>query len=418
MSLLALGLNHHTAPVAIRERASFAPEIISRSLRALLTVRGVQEAAIVSTCNRTEIYLGGEGYSQEDIHTWLHDILNAEHKELSPYLFSHFDRQAVQHLLRVCSGLDSLILGEPQILGQVKQAYQAAEQDGTLGSELNRLFQHAFAVAKQVRTDTEIGSNAVSVAFAAVQLARKVFGDLNTKTAFMLGASETNELAAKHLLTSGVGNIVIVNRTFSKAQELAQKLEAQALPLEQLPEQLHHADIVVGATASPVPILGKGVTEQALKKRKRRHMLMIDIAVPRDIEEQVGHLDEVFLYTVDDLNGIIEEGRRSREHAARQAELIIDQETDSYMRWLQSLGAQQTIRLVREQAEENREKLVQKALTQLQNGKQPESVLQSLSIQLTNKFLHQPSQTLRQAGEEDDQPTLAAARLLFGINQE
>jgi len=419
MSLLAFGLNHKTAPVDIRERAAFPAEGLDEPLRGLRSLPGVREAAIVSTCNRTEVYCDLDQASEHDIVGWFLDYHQLKPGQLSPYLFSHLDRAAVCHLLRVCSGLDSLVLGEPQILGQIKQAYAQADQCGALGSQLGKLFQHAFTVAKQVRTDTAIGASPVSVAFAAVSLAKQIFGDLSGHTALMLGAGETVELALRHLNTQGIGELIIANRTLSRAEHLANEFDRQvptrAIPLGEVNDVLHQADIVIASTASPLPILGKGAAESALKRRKRRPMFMVDIAVPRDIEPQVGELDDVFLYTVDDLHEVIEEGRRSRAEAAEQAEEIVEAQADEFMRWLRSLDAVTTIRACRERATGLQDELLARARTQLGAGKPAEQVLEQLARGLTNKLLHAPSTALRQAGADGESHIIEAARRLFAV---
>lgn len=416
MSLLALGINHKTAPVEIRERAVFPAEALDGPLRELTSVRGVREAAIVSTCNRTEVYCDLDGVSEQEIVSWFHHYHQLEHDQLAPYLFRHLDDEAVRHLLRVCSGLDSLVLGEPQILGQIKQAYAQADECGTVGSQLTKLFQHAFSVAKQVRTDTAIGSSPVSVAFAAVSLAKQIFGDLDRHTALLLGAGETVELAVRHLSGQGIGKLIIANRTVSRAEHLAAEFGARAIALKDVPEVLHEADIVIASTGAPLPILGKGAAEAALKKRKHRPMFMVDIAVPRDIEPQVGELDDVFLYTVDDLQEVIEEGRRSRAEAAEQAEEIVAAQVDEFGRWLRSLDAVGTIRGYREQAIGIQTEALERARAQLAAGKSPEQVLEQLAHTLTNKMLHAPTTAMRRASADGHHHIIEAAQRLFGLD--
>ncbi|MGB0866284.1 MAG: glutamyl-tRNA reductase [Granulosicoccaceae bacterium] len=418
MSLLALGLNHHTAPVEIRERVAFAPERLSIDLQQLVQVQDVQEAAIVSTCNRTEIYCNLEGENFGELLRWLEQTHGIERSQLEPYLFSHSERDAVKHLLRVCSGLDSLVLGEPQILGQMKSAWQAAENEGTLGRHLNRLFQHAFTVAKKVRSDTAIGSSPVSVAFAAVQLSKQIFGDLSGKTALLLGAGETAELAMRHLHGQGVERLIVVNRTLANAEALAAEFGARAVPLTQLHDVMHLADVLIASTGSPLPVFGKGAVESAIKKRRREPMLMVDIAVPRDIEAEVGELDDVFLYTVDDLEHIVDEGRRSRQQAADEAEEIIEHQTEEFMGWLRSLQAVDTVRAVRDRAVEQQQELLRKAKARLAAGDEAEKVLEQLARALTNKLIDSPTRAMRTAASRDDTDTLNAARRLYGLDDE
>lgn len=416
MPLLALGLNHHTAPVAIRERVAFAPEHLALSLQQLAKVQNVQEAAIVSTCNRTEIYCSLEGDNFNAPLHWLEDIHNIERSQLEPYLFRHSGRDAVKHMLRVCSGLDSLVLGEPQILGQMKSAWHTAKNEGTLGRDLNRLFQHAFSVAKKVRSDTAISSSPVSVAFAAVQLSKQIFGDLSKKTALLLGAGETAELAMRHLHGQGIEKLIVVNRTLAKAEALAAEFGAQAVPLEQLHNVMHLADVLISSTGSPLPVFGKGAVESAIKKRRRKPMLMVDIAVPRDIEAEVSQLDDVFLYTIDDLEHIVDEGRRSRQQAADEAEEIIEYQTEEFMSWQRSLKSVDTVRAVRDKAAEHQQVLLNRATARLAAGEDPAKILEQLAHALTNKIIDSPTRALRQAAARDDTDMLNAARQLFGLD--
>ncbi len=413
MSLLVLGLNHKTAPVDIRERITFGPDIIVGALRSLLEKVGLNEAVILSTCNRTEIYCGLADSEQDEISQWLSDFHGIELETISPYLYRHEDKGAIQHLLQVACGLDSMVLGEPQILGQVKAAYQTANVAKATGKLLGRLFQHAFSVAKQVRTDTAIGCSPVSVAFAAVSLARQIFSDLSEQTAMLIGAGETIELAARHLHQHGIGRIIVANRTLDRAHSLANQFDGFAISLTEISTHLAEADIIISSTASPLPILGKGAVESALQKRKHQPMFMVDIAVPRDIEAEVGNLDDVYLYTVDDLDEVIQENMRSRQEAALQAQEIIEQHTEEFMGWLRSLDAVSIIQNYRGQAENIRDEVLERALRQLHSGKDPEEVLRYLAHTLTNKILHTPSTQIRQAGYQGQQSLLKAADALF-----
>ena len=339
MTLIAFGINHKTAPVDIREKVAFAPEKMEQALHECINKGEVSEAAIVSTCNRTELYfcLLEDDASNHDITPqlgWFCQYHQLKIEDIEPYIYQHSNNDAVQHILRVASGLDSLVLGEPQILGQIKDAYNTANQAGTIGRQLNRLFQHTFSVAKQVRTDTAIGASPVSVAFAAVSLSKRIFADLSKHTALLIGAGETTELVARHLADQGLNKMIVANRTVERAKILASNFKAEAIALSDMPDRLVEADIIIASTASQLPILGKGAVERALKSRKHRPMFMVDIAVPRDIEPEVGDLDDVYLYTVDDLHEVIEEGRHSREEAAKQAEEIIENQVDHFMGWL------------------------------------------------------------------------------------
>ena len=418
MALYAFGINHKTAPVEIREQVAFAPEGIEDALATLVAEKGVNEAAIISTCNRTELYCGLDDDDDGTVLDWFRRYHKLELDEVSPYFYAHPNDGAVQHILKVASGLDSLVMGEPQILGQVKQAFSTAINAGTVGQTLNRLFQHTFQVAKQVRTDTAIGASPVSVAFAAVSLSKQIFTTLEQHTALLIGAGETIELVARHLHESGVGRLIIANRTVEKAHNLASELGGYAISLSEIPDHLSEADMVISSTASQLPILGKGAVESALKIRKHRPMFMVDIAVPRDIEPEVGTLEDVYLYTVDDLQEIIEEGLRSRQEAAQQAEEIIETQVCHFMGWLRSLDAVGSIRALRSQGEELRDQSLERAMRQLSSGKDPELVLKEMAHQLTNRFLHTPSDQLKQAGYDGRSELLIAAQELFQLPQE
>ena len=415
MSLVAVGLNHQTAPVDVRERITFAPECIEDALQQMRKELHVPEATIVSTCNRTEIYCGMHNDQTDDVVTWLHDYHKAPRESFSPFLFTHYDREAAQHLMRVCSGLDSMILGEPQILGQIKQAFRTAGESGTVGRDLTLLFQSAFNVAKQVRTDTEVGASPVSVAFAAVSLARQIFGDLNEHTALLIGAGETIELALQHLHASGVGKTLIANRTPERAARLAERFGSEVIRLSDIPARLSEADITISSTASQLPILGKGAVEQALNSRRHRPMAMIDIAVPRDIEPQVSQLSDVFLYTVDNLKEIIDQGLEARQQAAIKAEHIIEHQANSFMQKMRGLRAGSTIRELRAHTTDIQQSTLASAMAMLRKGDDPEKALQYFAHTFTNKLLHTPSEQLRQASEAGDNTVAESARKLFNL---
>jgi len=415
MKLLAIGLNHKTAPVEVRERLTFGPDIIAGALRDLRGRTGVHEAVVVSTCNRTELYCAVADGGEETVRTWLGAFHGIEADRLNPYLYAYAERDAIVHLLRVASGLDSMVLGEPQILGQVKNAYQTASDCTATGKLLGRLFQHAFSVAKTVRTDTAIGNSPVSVAFAAVSLARQIFSDLSKQTALLVGAGETIDLAARHLHQNGIGRIVVANRTVERAHELAAQFDGFAIALTEIANHLAEADIVITSTASPLPVLGKGAVERALKARRHRPMFMVDIAVPRDIEPEVASLSDVYLYTVDDLQGVVDEGLRSRQEAAVQAEEIIAFHAEEFMAWLRSLDAAGLIQDYRQRAEQLRDEVLERALRQLETGKAPAEVLNFLAHTLTNKLLHAPSTRMRQAARDGDAEILEAANELFQL---
>ncbi len=417
MSITAIGLNHKTAPVDVREHLTFGPDIIVAALRNIVENLGVKEAVILSTCNRTELYCVTNGQSRSQICHWMSQFHGIDAAMVNPYLYSHDDEEAVAHLLSVSSGLDSLVLGEPQILGQVKQAFQTAKEAGTTGKLLQRLFQHTFSAAKQVRTDTAIGSSPVSVAFAAVSLAKQIFSDTSNQTALLIGAGETIELTARHLHQQGIKRIIVANRTLEKAHELASQFDGYAIALTELPHHLAEADIVISSTASPLPVLGKGTVESALKQRKHQPIFMVDIAVPRDVEPEVSNLEDVYLYTVDDLQEVIQDNLRSRQEAAEQASEIVDMQTHEFMSWLRSLDAVTLIQNYRNQAEATRDEVLERAKRMLENGKSAEDALSFLANTLTNKLLHEPSSQLRQASSNGDREILQAANALFQLDQ-
>ncbi len=418
MFLITLGLNHTTAPVNIRERLTFGPDIVVAALRSLCGLPDIQEAVILSTCNRTEIYVNTTSdQAGEIVQQWIGNFHGLASAEISRYLYQYREITVVEHLLSVACGLDSLILGEPQILGQVKSAFQTAQDAGYTGKLLQRLFQHAFNTAKQVRTDTAIGDSPVSIAFAAVSLARQIFSDITQQTALLIGAGETIELATRHLRQHHISQVIIANRTLERARDLADQFEADAISLTEIPTYLSQADIIIASTASPLPILGKGIVERALKQRRHRPIFMVDIAVPRDIEPEVAELDDVYLYTVDDLQEVIQENLRSRQEAAEQAKDIINLQVKSFTAWLKSLDAVELIQDYRTQAQDIRDEVLQKALRQLENGKPPQEVMHFLANTLTNKLLHTPSSQLRQAGSDGQQALLEAASTLFQLRQ-
>lgn len=414
MQLFALGINHHTAPLAVREQVSFDLTRLPQALHDLLRAKPVREAAILSTCNRTELYCAAD--RSDGVAEWLAEYHSLTPGKIQPYLYTHPQRGAVRHMFRVASGLDSMVLGEPQILGQVKDAYQSAADAGTLDGELDRLFQHTFAVAKQVRTDTSIGASPVSVAFAAVALARQIFGKLGKRTALLLGAGETIELVARHLREQDIQRLIIANRTLERAHALAAEMGGYAIGLDEIDAHLAEADIVIGSTASPLPLLMRPAVERALKSRRHRPVLMIDIAVPRDIDPAVGTLEDVYLYTVDDLQEIIQENLRSRQAAALQAEEIIDAQVTHFMAWLRAQQANRSIHALRRQSEAVRDELLAKAAARLAAGHDPQAVLEQFAHLLTNKLIHAPSVGLREAGARGDLDTVALIGALYRLD--
>ncbi len=412
---LILGINHKTAPVAIREQVAFSPNKLAEALAEFVDRVSVKEVVILSTCNRMEIYSCLEDPRFRGASRWLAHYHGLNNRDLDPYLFCHRGELAVRHLFQVACGLDSMILGEPQILGQLKSAYHTAMQVGTLGKRLNKLFQQAFSVAKQVRTDTAIGSSPVSIAFAAVRLAQQIFGDLSEQTALLIGAGDTIELAAQHLHHHGLKRLIVANRSLERAQFIASRFGGYAIPLKDMPVHLAEADIVLASTASPYPILSKETIAHALKARKHRPIFMVDMAVPRDIEPSSADLADVYLYTVDDLHTVIEENLESRRLAAHQADEIIAIETERFMEWLQSLDAVTTIQALRERASIAREQVLKKGLQQLAKGEDPVQVIESLATSLINKLTHMPSVKLREASAAGRDELLRAAQELFDL---
>ncbi|WP_340618180.1 glutamyl-tRNA reductase [Xenorhabdus entomophaga] len=418
MTLLALGINHKTAPVSLRERVAFSPDTIGLALDDLLRQPLVRGGVVLSTCNRTELYLSVEQQDnfKEQLINWLCRYHQLNPEDLKSSLYWHLNDEAVSHLMRVASGLDSLVLGEPQILGQVKKAFAESQNYQSLSGELERLFQKSFSVAKRVRTETEIGANAVSVAFAACTLARQIFESLSQLSILLVGAGETIELVARHLKEHGVRHMMIANRTKERAQKLASEVNAEVISLPDIDTRLSEADIVISSTASPLPIIGKGMVERALKLRRNQPMLLIDIAVPRDIEPDVEKLSDVYLYSVDDLQAIIQQNLAQRKAAAIVAEGIVQQESSHFMDWLRSQGAVNTIREYREQAEKIRAEMTAKALMSIKQGADAEQIINQLTHQLTNRLIHTPTKSLQQAASDGDLERLNLLRDSLGLD--
>lgn len=419
MPLITVGVNHKTAPVSIRERVAFAPEKMIDALSSLISAQKANEAVIVSTCNRTELYCSVEDFSKaEGIVEWLGQYHGIDQQDLQKYCYTHCDDDSVRHVMRVASGLDSLILGEPQILGQVKSAYAVSQEGACLGPELESLFQRAFSVAKRVRTDTAIGENPVSIAFAAVSLAQRIFADIRNSTALLIGAGQTIELVARHLKENGIKRIIVANRTLARAETLANELNAEAIMLGDIGDYLPQADIVISSTASQLPIIGKGMVERATSQRRHSPMLLIDIAVPRDIEPEVEDVKDAYLYTVDDLHSVIEENVRARQDAAKAAEQMIEEGVDSYRRAIESRKVSDLIVTFRQSAEAVKNTELEKALKGLEMGQSPEQVINKLAHGLMNKLIHSPTRYLRDAGADADQDALTIASNVLGIYEE
>jgi len=407
MTLWVLGLNHQTAPVELRERASFGGDALPQALASLRDTPQVAEAVLLSTCNRTELYAVAE--SGDALAQWLESPAG----QLHGYLYQHADADAVRHLFRVATGLDSMVLGEPQILGQVKDAWAIARDHGLLGQRLDRLFQQTFSVAKRARTDTRVGANPISVASTAVRLAQNSFARLEDSTVLLVGAGETIELAARHLSEGKVRRLLVANRTLAHAQELASRHGGVALPLSDLERHRGEADVVCAATAAREPVIARAHVAAALKARKHKPMLLFDLAVPRDIEAGVGELPDAFLYTVDDLERAVEDNRRSRREAAAEAEAIIELQVARFVETLQASAHQAPLRQLRAYGEATRVEMLEKARQQLAHGKSPDEVLELLAHGLTNRLLHPPTAALRAAALSGDTELTRAAERLF-----
>ncbi|HQY35399.1 MAG TPA: glutamyl-tRNA reductase [Pseudomonadota bacterium] len=413
MMLVAVGLNHQTAPIALRERVAVAPESLAQAAAALRATPGVLEAVVVSTCNRTEIYCSVEPGAQAAPAAWLHEFHGLRPSQLDEFLYRHVDSAMVRHLFRVATGLDSMVLGEPQVLGQVKESWQRAREAGSLGNRLDRLFQNAFAVAKRARTETRVGAAPVSVAFAATRLAGQVYGDLAGVSALLVGAGDTIELVARHLVQTGLQRMTVANRTMANAEALAAHYDARAISLPDLPRHLHEADLVICSTAAREPVISRADVQAALAQRRHRPMLFVDLAVPRDVDPGVATLDDVFLYTVDDLAAVIEDNLRSRREAALEAEAIIDLQVEHYGTWLRAQDGHGPLRALRRGAERQRDAVLARARQMLAAGRNPDEVLQYLASTLTNRLMHPPTSGLRSAAERGDAELLRAGERLF-----
>ena len=410
MQLTAVGLNHQTAPLSIREKLAFAAACLPEAVRNLARSNAATEAVILSTCNRTELYCVGDS---EEIIRWLADYHSLPIEEISPYLYTLGMQETVRHAFRVACGLDSMVLGEPQILGQIKDAVRVAQEQESMGKKLNALFQKTFSVAKEVRTDTAVGENSVSMAAASVKLAEQIFPDIGDLNVLFIGAGEMIELVATYFAAKNPRLMTVANRTLVRAQELCDKLGVNADPclLSDLPTILHDYDVVVSSTASQLPIVGKGMVERALKQRQNMPLFMLDLAVPRDIEAEVGDLNDAYLYTVDDMVNIVQSGKEARQKAAATAEALVSEKVVEFVRQQQGRQSVPLIRALRDEGEKARKQVLENAMKQLAKGATAEEVLERLSIQLTNKLLHSPTQTLNKAGEGDNDLVHAVAQI-------
>ena len=414
MALFILGLSHKTAPLELREKVAIDAEQLPHALAELNAGHGVSESLILSTCNRTELYGNVDAEGEDRLHGWLtrHGAVGAA--EIEPHLYRLSNELAVRHTLRVASGLDSLILGEPQVLGQLKDAYRTAFAAGTVGKFLNRLMQFSFSTAKLIRSETEIGSTPVSVAYAAVKLAQQIYGDLKPRAALLIGAGDTISLVANHLVSANIGRLVIANRSHDNATLLTQRYGGEAIELSELPHYLPQVDIVVSSTASRLPIVTRGIVELALKRRNHEPMFIVDLAVPRDVEASVGDLDDAYLYTVDDLENVVATNLKLRHDAAAEAEEMVHLQVQDYMDWLQLQSSSATIAAYREQGEHVRRETLERALKRIEKGDDPQQVLEYLAYTLTNKLMHHPTASLRAAGGRED--VIRVARELLGLH--
>ena len=413
MQLYALGLNHHTAPLAIRERVAFQPEKLALALYDLAHAESVREAAILSTCNRTELYFAAE--QPQHAADWLARFHHVALNDVSPYLYAYPQRDAIRHVFRVASGLDSMVIGEPQILGQVKDAVRHAEQAGTMGTLLHKLFQNTFAVAKEVRSTTAIGANTVSMAAAAVNLTARIFERVADQHVLFIGAGEMIELCAAHFSGAQPKSMTVANRTEERALALASRFGAQTMRIDQIGDDLARFDVVVSCTAAPLPIVGLGMVERAVKVRRHRPIVMVDLAVPRDIEPEVGELDDIFLYTVDDLAQVVDAGMESRQQAVIEAEQIISTRVDGFLHWMSARQTVPAIRALREHAEVLRRTELERAMRLLAKGDDPCKVLEALSHGLANKLLHGPTRYLSQADDEHKAEVGQLVHQLFNL---
>lgn len=416
MAILAYGVSHRTAPVELRERIAFPEEALGDAvLAAASSIPSVSEAAIISTCNRTELYLAMDPNEERSVARWLSDARRIPAEELDAVAYSHWDQDAARHLIRVASGLDSQVLGEPQIMGQVKSAYDLARTMGTVGPELSLLSQITLSTAKKVRTDTDIGRNPVSVAYAAVVMAQQIFTDLRKTAALLLGAGDTIGLVAEHLAEMGVARMAIANRTLTNAEVLAARFDALPLQLTDVASHLADYDIVIASTGSSLPVVGKGALEAAIRQRRHKPIFVVDIAVPRDVEPEAGELPDVYLYTIDDLTEIIEENVRSRREAADNAESLVTDGANHYLRERRAHHGQALLRQFRDRAVSIQQAELERALRSLARGASAEDVLAELSRGLTNKLIHPPTTAIRNAAADGRADLLEYLKALYHL---
>ncbi len=418
MPLLTLGISHHTAPIEIRERVALREGDFTARLRSLAELSGIEEAMLLATCNRTEVYCSGSRAETDRLLDWVHQAWDLHDERLDPYFYSHAGPDAVRHLIRVAGGMDSLILGESQILGQLKQAWQEARDAKTAGVVIDRLCQHAVTTAKSIRHNIGVGDKPISIAYTAIVLARQLFSDLGSRRVLLIGAGEMIELCARHLQEQGVTRLAIANRDFARAERLAETLSAEPVALADLEKTLPDADILITSTASDMPVVTADAVKRALRARRHRPMFIVDIAVPRDVDPAVDDLDDAYLYTIDDLQQVVDDNLDKRTEAARRAMPLVDQAADEFIRWMNGARAADSLQSMRESAHGHARELVERALRRLEAGHDPRAVLEQLGSTLANRILHAPSKHLRQAAEEDDLELLATINRIFSPLEE
>lgn len=413
MSLFTLGISHQTAPVSIRERLAFPAEVLPDALVSLAAVPGVSGCSILSTCNRTELYISGDQTTTREVSDWIHRWHELPVGHFREHLYHLDSENSAYHLMKVISGMDSMVIGEPQVAGQAKLAWQVARETDTLDTPLDRMFQHAFAAAKRVRSETGIGHNPVTLPYASLRLVKQIFGSVQELQALLIGAGEMIEDCAVHFSSAGLRSITIANRSRQRAENLAGQFQARGASLEEVPQLLGDHDVVVACTASPRAILDRSMFTTALSRRRHRPIFALDLSVPRNIDPDCGTLDDVFLYTIDDLHSIVESGQHRRMAAIEQAAAIIEAEVTAFDRWLRLQDTTATLKELRRRAQRQRDELLEQAQADLARGRDPEDVVRRFGHRLVNRLLHEPSIRLRQAAECDDEQLLAAARYYF-----
>jgi glutamyl-tRNA reductase len=418
MSLVTIGMNHKTASLDIREKLSVDKDESAKILKKLHSMPLIDEVFLLSTCNRTELYFEIDDLQYvNNISNWLLRQKGLLIEDFEDNMYSYSDSSVVRHALNVACGLDSMVIGESQILGQFKDAFNEANDAGTIGKNLNRLFQYAFSTAKEVRTDTKIGANSLSIANVAVSLTDQFYDDLSDKNALLIGAGETISIAAKNLRKKNINKLYIANRTLENAKSIAEEVSGRAISLKDIPEKLKNSDIVISAITGNVPLIGKGAIETCLKHRKHKPIYMVDLGVPRNIESEVKELPDIFLYTLDNIQDLIKKNYKTREEAAIDAQHIVDNKVEEYMNWRKSQSAFSIIKLYREDCENIRKTCLDKSLSQLKLGKDPKDVIDQLSINLTSKLSHKPTLALNKAGQTNNRKLINLVCDIFLINK-